>query len=162
MSLSIGVQNYQSKLCYNVCIGGDSVERATHMLKGCGLKATSQRIAILEKILSSEGPLSAEMIVTALQPAHPELSLSTIYRNLNLLVDKGVLTRLQLADERSHYQLVGSGHHHHLVCLGCNQVVELIQCPIHQFESDLMKNTQFRITQHRLTFYGYCPHCEPK
>ncbi|MGE5653491.1 MAG: Fur family transcriptional regulator [Bacillota bacterium] len=138
------------------------MERTIEVLKGCGLKATSQRMAILDVILASEEPISAESIFMTLQPQQPELSLSTVYRNLNLLVDKSVLVRLQLADERSHYRFVGSGHQHHLVCLGCNRVVELEQCPIHQFETDLMKDTQFRITQHRLTFYGYCPRCEGK
>ncbi len=126
------------------------------------MKATAQRKAILDTILSCDEPVSAEAISTSIQPQYPELSLSTIYRNLNLLVDKGILTRLQLDEDRAHYRLGSSGHQHHLVCLGCSRVVELEQCPVHQFESDLMKDTQFRITQHRLTFYGYCPHCEAK
>lgn len=138
------------------------MQQTNEILKGCGLKATAQRIAILGTILSCDEPISAETIHGTLQPEHPELSLSTIYRNLNLLVEKGILTRLQLADERAYFRYGGNEHQHHLVCLGCSRVVELAQCPVHQFEAELMKDTQFRITQHRLTFYGYCPNCEAK
>ncbi len=135
---------------------------AEDVLRQNQIKATGQRIAILQVLLTANSPLSAEEVWEKLQEPHPDLVLSTVYRNLNLLSEKRLLNRLQLDNERARFEYAGGDHHHHLVCLGCKQVVELDGCPLHEYETSLAKDHDFNVVSHRLVFFGYCPKCDLK
>ena len=91
----------------------------------------------------------------------PELStsLSTVYRTVGALSEKGLLLKSAGADGVIHYQLNNSRHCHYLICTDCSQVVPVDGCPLHVLEESLSQSTGYHITGHHLEFFGLCPQC---
>jgi len=84
----------------------------------------------------------------------------TIYRNLKLLVQVGMVCELQSGQNEHCYTRYRGAHHHHLICQACARVIDVGSCDISSLESDLAKKTGFDIREHRLEFYGLCRHCQ--
>jgi len=82
------------------------------MIRGAGLKATPQRIVILNYILRSLGHPSAEVVHLALKKENPALSLATVYQNLESLTNAGLIARIPTGDSIARFDGVLSSHHH--------------------------------------------------
>ncbi len=137
--------------------------------RGCGYRLTLPREAILEVLTKAREHLSAEDIYIIVHENHPEVGLTTVYRTLSLLIDMGVVFKLDFGDGKSRYELAegpeGCEHHHHLVCTSCNRVinytdfideeVELLK----RTEQGLSKKYSFDIKNHLIQFYGLCERC---
>ena len=85
--------------------------------------------------------------------------LSTVYRTLSTLAEKGLLLRGSGPEGAMTYQLRDSRHRHYLVCTGCGSAVPIPGCPLEQLERSLGDQTGFAITGHSLELYGLCPRC---
>jgi Fur family ferric uptake transcriptional regulator len=131
--------------------------------KDKGLKKTKQRNEIVEMIAHAKQPLTAEEIYLKLTKLKIVINLSTVYRTLETLVSKGVLTKVTLDNEaKNRYELVeGDDHHHHLICLTCNKIVSIELCPLDSFEKQVAKSYDFIVKKHKLELYGYCDKCSP-
>ncbi|MCK8823738.1 Fur family transcriptional regulator [Fuchsiella alkaliacetigena] len=129
-------------------------------LKKKGLRWTKQRAAILKVLLASERPLSAQEILLRLQSQNSKLRLSTIYRNLNYFEQEQVVNLLQIDQKENKFEL-NNGHHHHLVCADCEEVL-VLDCPLQNFEKQLSGKTDYTILEHRLNIFGICPDCKSK
>lgn len=127
-------------------------------LKEKGLKATQQRLAILEVLVEENFPLSAQDIFSKLRENNPNLRLSTVYRTLNSFVEKKIVSKLNLNDKESFFELLSGEHHHHLICMKCGEIIP-IDCPLKDYEEELIDNTDYTIIDHRLKVYGICPRC---
>ncbi|MBN2365347.1 MAG: transcriptional repressor [Calditrichaeota bacterium] len=138
--------------------------------RGRGLRFTIPRRLILETLSSTIDHLSAEEIYIRVHRKYPNVGLTTVYRTLDLLERMGIISRFQFGDGRSRFELVQSstkaGHHHHLVCTSCKQVidyddfveeeVELLK----KVEKALAKKHGFEINGHVIQFYGVCNNCQ--
>ncbi len=125
------------------------------------MRMTKQRKWVYEVFSESEVPLSAEKIYRTLINEEKSISLSTIYRILRFFTTKGVITRGATTDHhKAVYELRRTEHKHHLVCVGCEKVVAVNNCPVQSYQESLQKSTRFDITEHRLAFFGYCPDCQ--
>ncbi len=127
-------------------------------LRARGNRITAQREAILAIIREHEGHLSADEIHDLARRRVPRLSLSTVYRTLDLLKGMELISELHLAGDHSRYE-AQSAEHQHLVCLRCGRVVEF-QCghcrAVHQ---RLASEHGFSITGSRVEIFGYCQEC---
>ncbi|WP_455538376.1 Fur family transcriptional regulator [Terrisporobacter sp.] len=131
------------------------------ILKSANLKTTKKRMLILSLLNNSEVPLTPEDILEKTSK-EVNINLSTIYRALSALTEKGILLKQLSNDGRTYYQINNREHKHQLVCSLCNKVV-LVSCyPLKKFENDLCKETGFTITSHNLEFSGICPECAKK
>lgn len=130
-------------------------------LKAKGIKCTKQRCAILKVLVESDVPKSAEEIFTQIKKDQPQLRLSTIYRNLNYFVREEIVRKLKFTTQASKFELITDKHHHHLVCVDCNEIIPL-DCPLEEYKAELKSKTSYRITEHRMKFYGLCPTCQQK
>ena len=128
-------------------------------LKENGLKITRARTAILEILKRSCHPLAAEEIFLNLKSETLKMNLSTVYRTLETLEEAGLITKLGLVEDKKLYEYNGMGHRHYLVCLGCKRIITIEHCPLHEYEKQLEKDTEFTITGHKLYLYGYCKEC---
>jgi Fur family ferric uptake transcriptional regulator len=128
-----------------------------------GLKKTKQRNEIIEIIAHAKQPMSAEEIYLALKKLKLKVNLSTVYRTIETLVSKGVVNKVNLDNEiKNRYELlVEHEHHHHLICLTCKKIVSIELCPLDNFEKQVSKTYDFKITTHKLELYGYCEKCSP-
>lgn len=132
-------------------------------LKQYGLKNTPGRQAVLSVLARAEGPVTAEELHRRLaeEPGQGDrrVSLSTVYRTLLTLTEKGLLLRGPGPDGSFTYQLRDSRHRHYLVCTGCGSAVPIPGCPLETLEQSIGAETGFAITGHSLELFGLCPSC---
>jgi len=127
-------------------------------IKTKGFKVTPQRRAIIEALLVTEKPPTAKEVLEIVRSKFPEISLDTVYRNLNLLTEIGCLIQINLKNsERSRFEILDN-HHHHLVCLGCGEAVCLERCNLDKHMS-VLREKGYDIVGHAFEIYGYCPVC---
>ncbi len=126
-------------------------------LRKSGLRATSQRIAILRALLSNREHPSAEDIYRDLKHQHPTLSLSTVYKTLQLLAKANQIITIDTGAGRQRFD--GYTHkHHHAYCMKCGRIfdVDYEKCPIDFKEVSL---PDFRIVSMKIYFEGLCEEC---
>lgn len=130
------------------------------ILKNKGLRVTKPRSIILKTIYDSNEPISAEEIYNLIEENNHDLNLSTVYRNLNTLVDKNVLLKNTDMDGISFFQLNIHDHKHFITCLKCGKRVTIENCPIEKFSNEIEDQTGFTIRSHNFEFTGICPECK--
>ena len=124
------------------------------------LKVTKERKAVLEEIFHSRGHLEAEDLASNLRKKKKRASRATIYRTLDLLVDSGIVRKVDLGHGHSHYELVlDHPHHEHMVCLKCGKVIEFSDKTIENALNKLCNKNRFEHTSHRFQIFGYCDEC---
>ncbi len=129
------------------------------LLKESGLKATFQRMNILESI-ENHGHMSIDSIYEEVVKTHPSLSLATVYKNIILMVEKGVLVEVPITGKKPKYELIKEDHIH-LVCTECGEVED----KPHMQETDtllhtLTSNEHFKLQKQQINLYGVCSHCQ--
>ncbi len=129
-------------------------------LRETGCKLTTQRMAILEVLLTSGSRLltTAEIHKDASR-LDEKLNHSTVHRNLELLVKLGLVTQVVLNDGVASYEYNRKDHHHHLICLGCRNTVALQHCPLGELEEKVCSQSGFSPVSHRFEVFGYCRDC---
>ncbi len=124
------------------------------------MKVTKQREWVFHILRHENVPLTAEEIYLKQIEEESKISLSTIYRILDVFVSKGLIQKSNISDNKAVYEVSGIGHKHHLICTSCGKIIALDHCPIEEYEKTLEENTGFEITSHKLAFFGYCPDCK--
>lgn len=132
---------------------------AVRWLRERGLRATGQRLAILEALASAGRALTAREVHERVRASLPTLSLDTVYRTLATLAAAGLVSQINLQNrEAARFELQGESHHHHAVCLGCGRSYCLPGCPP-GLEQAWARVPGFRVVSHALELYGYCASC---
>ena len=126
------------------------------------LKNTKQRQQILEFLENAKMPLSAEEIFKEVKTILPNIAISTIYRNLETLLSKNIVRKTMFGDGIARYEAFSSKHKHYLVCVNCNKMISIPDCPLSEIENNLEKTTDFYVLGHSLEIYGKCPECKIK
>jgi len=124
-----------------------------------GLRVTSQRALILEIIRHGQGHLDADGIYRQARGKQPRLSLSTVYRTLQVLKKLGLVEELHFDETHHHYEVKPSSEHHHLVCLGCGKVVELEYPLSPKMKKNIAREKGFEVTGVEIRMTGYCSRC---
>lgn len=129
-------------------------------LKSRGLKITPQRQEIIRCLGSKGKHYSAEEIHRRVRHRFPNISLDTVYRNLNTLKELGIIEALNFDDGKCRYELAReNAHHHHLVCIKCGESQEVDFCPLKFMDSALLEEKNFTVERHSFEIYGYCSGC---
>jgi len=130
------------------------------ILKREGIKNTKHRCSIIEILGKSDAPVTAEDIFIRLHESSKSICLSTVYRTLETLISKGLVSKTIISsDNRAVYELNTAEHKHHLVCVGCKRMVSIDGCPFNEYEKEIQGKNGFDITGHKLEIYGFCPEC---
>lgn len=128
-----------------------------------GKRYSRQRELIYEAVRGSKEHPTAEMVYQWLKPHNPNLSLGTVYRNLNLLAEEGVLIRMPFPVERYDAEV---RPHTHFRCKRCGKVFDMMafdrDVPYFDEVDAAAEKTLpgFRLEGHDLTFTGLCPECQ--
>ena len=133
----------------------------TSRLRQHSRKVTGPRQAILEVMRRHPHPLTNKDIFAALPKG--DCDLATIYRSMHLLENMGMVKRFDFGDGVARFELVGQGqdgHHHHLICTRCAEVVEIEECFPHTLEEAIADRNGFKSVSHKLEFFGICPQCQ--
>ncbi|MBN2908206.1 transcriptional repressor [Polycladomyces sp. WAk] len=132
--------------------------RALEKLKANGYKYTGKREMMVQLFAEENRYLSAREVLDHMQKAYPGLSFDTVYRNLSLFEDLGILEGTDWDGERRYrFRCEGDTHHHHLICTVCGRTRKLEICPMNAI---LGQPEDFHITGHRFEIYGRCADCD--
>ncbi|MEN9221046.1 MAG: transcriptional repressor [Thermostichus sp. BF3_bins_97] len=130
-------------------------------LNAKGWRSTRQREIILQTFQNlPEGThLSAEELHESLHEAGHNISLSTIYRTVKLMARMGILRELELTEGHKHYEInqPAPHHHHHLVCVKTNQVIEFKNSAILSITQKVAEKYGFKVLDCQLTIIGVSP-----
>ena len=136
--------------------GGLRNERtlSTTELKKAGLKATLPRLRIMEILeKSSEQHLSAEDVYKALIESGEDVGLATIYRVLTQFEAAGIVQRHNFDSGHAVFEIAGSEHHDHMVCLDSGEVIEFYDEAIEQRQREIVAAHGYELEDHSLVLY---------
>jgi Fur family ferric uptake transcriptional regulator len=127
-------------------------------LRAQGHRVTTQRLAILRAVAEERHP-TAESIYEALRDSEPPLNLSTVYRNLALLQQAGLITHAHIDAGSPVYHLAEEPSHIHLSCLACGAVKSVEPDTASAFAQRVAADTGFVIEPGHSAVYGRCADC---
>ena len=114
-------------------------------------------------VISSFGKrhFSAEDILIALKQRKSKVSRATIFRAINLFLEKGLLCPIDLGKGFRMYELaINSGHHDHLYCIKCGRIIEFEDENIEKLQTKACQDKQFSPLRHTLRIVGLCKECK--
>lgn len=135
----------------------------TSRLRQSARRVTGPRQAILDLLRQQRRPMTNKEIHAAM--AEGDCDLVTIYRSMHLLEEMGMVKRFDFGDGTARFELVtgdSHGHHHHLVCTSCSEIVEIDDCFAAELELRVAAAHGFKRVTHKLEFFGVCPGCQQK
>jgi Fur family ferric uptake transcriptional regulator len=112
------------------------------------------------QVLPQGNHLSAADLHAVLKQQGERMSLSTIYRTLHLMAQMGLLRELELAEGHKHYELnlaSSHPHHHHLVCVQCNQTIEFYNEQILKIGEKQTETNGYHLLDCQLILHVVCP-----
>lgn len=123
---------------------------------------TSQRRLLLDLLSDADGHLDAKELYRLASIRDESISPATVYRNLNLFKELGIVDERRLGRIRCYYEIKRSAEHQHLCCQGCGKVIEFKSHLIRKMVESIEKEYGFKITKADLYMEGFCPQCEGK
>ena len=131
------------------------------LLNESNLKATFQRIQLLESI-EDHGHMSIEEIYNEVVRTYPSLSLATVYKNIIVMVENGVLTEVSIEGKKPKYEL-SKEDHIHLICTECGEVEDKPRMQDADISLNaLAKSGHFKLTKQQINLYGVCENCQER
>ncbi len=124
-----------------------------------GTKYSRQRAALLTLLQSTKTHPTAEWLYQELKREFPKISLATVYRNLNLLVDSGEILRLDIGTGTERFD-AATNRHYHFICRRCLAVLDLDMPPMDTLDRRAEENNAVHVEKHTLLFYGVCQNCQ--
>lgn len=131
---------------------------ALETLKSTGVRITPQRHAILEFLIQSMIHPTADDIYKALEAKFPNMSVATVYNNLRVFRESGLIKELTYGDSSSRFDFV-TNDHYHIICDSCGKIVDFHYPGLDEVEHLASHVTGFQVNSHRMEIYGTCPTC---
>lgn len=125
------------------------------------LKYSKQREMILRFLQSRKDHPTADVVYTNVREVYPNISLGTVYRNLQLLADIGEIQKINVGDGAEHFDYDTSVHYH-FACKSCGKVTDLDSEGIEDVMETASRKFPGRIDSLKTVFYGSCPDCLEK
>ena len=122
-----------------------------------GLKATSQRLKILDIFSLATKPLTAEELSKKISKS--DFDLVTIYRTITTFEKTGIIRRVDTREKAVRYE-IENNHHHHLICVKCNDIEDMVlEKDLDRQEKIIAQTKKFKVLNHSLEFFGICRGC---
>jgi Fur family ferric uptake transcriptional regulator len=142
---------------------GEEIDLFRSFIARKGLRKTPEREEIIVEIFASRDHFDVDELYLRLRQKGSRVSKASIYRNIPLIMECGLIREVWHEDGHMHYESIyGYGHHCHLRCIKCGKVIEFVEKELDNIERRLGKKYDFEITDHRLDVTGYCSHCTKK
>lgn len=128
-------------------------------------KYSMQRSLIYDTVKSNCVHPTAEWVYNKLKPDYPQLSLGTVYRNLNQLADNGDILRISIPGLPDMFDSTIAPHYH-LVCESCNSVQDIhlpeLSKEVQNMQHHIEKDMGASVTKHEIIFWTVCQNCKGK
>lgn len=119
---------------------------------------TKQKKVILDVLRSTHSHPTADWVYEQARKQLPDISLGTVYRNLNFLRDMGEIMELNYGSSFSRFD-GNPVNHYHFACKECGKVFDINISLANEMEKDVENETGFQVESHRIEFYGSCNEC---
>ncbi|MDQ0340029.1 Fur family peroxide stress response transcriptional regulator [Caldalkalibacillus uzonensis] len=134
---------------------------ALDKLKKKGVRMTPQRHAILSYLINTMSHPTADEIYQALASQFPNMSVATVYNNLRLFKEAGLVQELTYGDASSRFD-ANVEEHYHVICRECGKIVDFHYPSLYDVERVASEKTGFDVEFHRMEVYGLCAKCKDK
>jgi Fur family ferric uptake transcriptional regulator len=128
-------------------------------LERAGYRVTAPRRAVAGLVAGRSGHFTAADLVAEARARKLGIGRATIFRALDLLLELGILERLDLPSGEHAYVRCEPIHHHHVVCSGCGRATEIDDAGLRAVVDTIAERTGYEIDRHRLELFGRCPEC---
>lgn len=143
-------------------MGTDLVNTIATRLREINQRLTTNREAIIDVLSRAPRPLTIPEILAARRG----LAQSSVYRNLVVLEQAGLVHRIVTSDEHARFELAEdlTGHHHHLICAACGMIEDVpasagLEKSVRVATTQIARTTGFRTQHHRVDLVGLCRDC---
>jgi len=136
------------------------LEQIVTSLRGEGFRITPQRIAIVDYLLKTEDHPSAELIHKVIRKRYPMVSLSTIYKTLDLLKEKKLVNEIEGVGETRFD--AHTDEHINLVCMNCGKIDDIDEDSLREIQTKAARKSKYLIVKGSFELFGYCNNCKSK
>jgi len=120
---------------------------------------TKQRQVILEELKKTASHPTADEVFSMVRKRLPRISLGTVYRNLELLFENGMIQKLDWSGRQKRYD-GNFENHYHIRCLNCGRIDDVLIKPFSVVEEMFRANTDYEFVSYRLEVLGLCANCK--
>ncbi len=136
------------------------LENLVSSLREEGFRITPQRVAILDYLLKTDDHPSAEYIHKIIQKKYPMVSLSTIYKTLDLLKEKKLVNEIEV-DGEARFD-AHTDAHINLVCMNCGNIDDVDEDSLNEIKNRAARKSKYLILKGSFELFGYCTNCKSK
>ena len=137
------------------------IEKFKNTLHTNGMKCTPARLSIFKEVYSSSEHFDADEIYFRMRREKHSVSRATVYRTLDLLVENGFVSKVNVGASQVHFEnTLAQEHHEHLVCTQCGKIIEFRNDMIEKQQDKICKEFGFFPTKHNLIIFGLCDKCQ--
>ena len=136
------------------------IEEVVSLLREEGFRITPQRIAIVDYLLKTEDHPSAERIHKIIQRKYPMVSLSTVYKTLDLLKEKRLVNEIEV-DGEARFD-AHTNDHINLVCMNCGKIDDIDENSLKEIQVRAARKSKYLILKGSFELFGYCSNCKSK
>ncbi|MCQ6558184.1 Fur family transcriptional regulator [Paenibacillus mendelii] len=133
-----------------------TTEEIVERMSAQGLRITDQRKTLAKLFADTPGYLAPKAVYEYMEKTYSGLSFDTVYRNLRVMEELGVLEQVVFEDgAKFKLHCREDHHHHHLICLNCGKTYPITFCPMEKTEVP----ADFKVVKHKFEVFGYCQAC---
>jgi len=136
------------------------LEDLVSSLREEGYRITPQRVAILDYLLKTDDHPSAEYTHKIIQKKYPMVSLSTIYKTLDLLKEKKLVNEIEV-DGEARFD-AHTDAHINLVCMNCGNIDDVDEDSLNEIKNRAARKSKYLILKGSFELFGYCTNCKSK
>ncbi len=122
-------------------------------------RRSRQRESILELLRSTKTHPTASWIYDKLKIEFPRLSLGTVYRNLNILTQQGLINKIDCGSTFDRYE-ARNHPHYHFICEQCGSIFDLNTPVMKNLNNRVSELENITIKRHMIEFFGLCEKCK--
>jgi len=119
-----------------------------------GLRMTGQRRIIAQVLEDSQDHPDVEELYARASALDSGISIATVYRNVKLFEEAGILDRLEFGDGRARYEDAERDHHDHLIDMNSGEVIEFVDPDIEALQEKIAEKLGYELRGHKLELYG--------
>ena len=119
------------------------------------------RNLILSTLQEHKHHPTADQIYNIVKEKDPNISLATVYRNLNQLAENGIIQKVDHLDSQAHFDHT-LGEHYHFICSECSCIIDIDCNIVSNLNQHLLDEENLLIESTDISFHGLCPKCRNK
>ncbi len=121
-------------------------------------RSSRQRERLLALLRSTNTHPTASWLYDRLKTEFPNLSLGTVYRNLSILIEQGLVKKIDAGSTFDRFEAKTTPHDH-LICKKCGKIIDFEQRFFPEINDEISRSVDFYIESHRIDFFGTCSDC---